>query len=105
MIAPSLAQPGSSRQLVSFGRPVLARLAGRFACFLAAGALGTACHYLVLIALVELAALGAIVASSAGMLLGAFVNYVMNCHFVFRNRSATVEQSRASCPWRSPRSC
>ena len=96
MIAPSLAQPGSSRQLVSFGRPVLARLAGRFVCFLAAGALGTACHYLVLIALVELAALS--VGDKVWWNADKFGALLYQVHFAESCNGAAMLLSRTALP-------
>jgi putative flippase GtrA len=56
--------------------------------FIAAGAVGTTAHYVLLIGLVELSGWRPAIASSAGMLLGAAINYVLNRNFVFRSRAS-----------------
>lgn len=61
--------------------PQLLRYAG-------AGAVGTAIHYALLIGLVQLAGLGAVVASSIGAVAGALVNYRLNHRFTFRSDKA-----------------
>lgn len=48
------------------------------------GLCGTACHYSVLIVLVEFFNLGSVAGSSAGFVLGAFVNHSLNRHILFR---------------------
>lgn len=58
----------------------MARQFLRYAC---AGALGTACHFGVLIALVQLVQAGAIAASTAGAVVGALVNYAFNRRYTF----------------------
>lgn len=57
--------------------------APQFLRYAGAGAIGTAFHYSVLIALVQLARLDAVVASTAGAVAGALVNYVLNHRFTF----------------------
>jgi putative flippase GtrA len=57
-------------------RPQFLRYAG-------AGAVGTAVHYAMLITLVQLARVDAVVASTAGAMAGALVNYVLNHRFTF----------------------
>jgi len=57
-------------------RPQFLRYAG-------AGAVGTALHYAMLITLVQLARVDAVVASTAGAMAGALVNYVLNHRFTF----------------------
>ena len=53
-----------------------------------AGAVGTAAHYALLIGLVQLAGLGAVVASSIGAVVGALVNYRLNHRFTFQSDKA-----------------
>jgi putative flippase GtrA len=65
-------------------------VAGLFARFAAAGAVGTATHYCVLIALVELASVAPAAAAAAGAVVGATVNYLLNYHVTFRSRSSHV---------------
>ncbi|MEO8739187.1 MAG: GtrA family protein [Casimicrobiaceae bacterium] len=61
--------------------PQLLRYAG-------AGAIGTAVHYALLIALVQLADFGAVVASSIGAVAGALLNYGLNHRFTFQSDKA-----------------
>ena len=51
--------------------------------YIGVGGLGTIFHYVLLAALVELAAVRPPVASVAGAILGAAVNYALNYHFTF----------------------
>jgi putative flippase GtrA len=53
--------------------------------FTAAGAVGTAAHYLVLVGLVQGSKIDPVLASSAGFLTGAVINYILNYHFTFRS--------------------
>ncbi len=54
----------------------------------AAGAVGTAIHYATLIALVQIARLPVVAASTVGAIAGAVVNYVVNHRWTFtRTRS------------------
>jgi len=55
----------------------------QFVRYAGAGAIGTAFHYAVLIALVQLARFDAVVASTAGAVAGAVVNYTLNHRFTF----------------------
>ena len=55
------------------------------ALFAALGALGTLAHYAVLIALVQGGAAGPVAGSTAGFLVGGFVNYQLNRRVVFRS--------------------
>jgi len=57
----------------------------RYACV---GAVGTAAHYAVLIALVESAGTAPVAASTAGAIAGAFVNYALNYRFTFASGRA-----------------
>lgn len=47
------------------------------------GLMGTFCHYMVLVLLVELTVMGPLVASCWGFLVGALVNHELNRRFVF----------------------
>jgi putative flippase GtrA len=58
---------------------------GQFFLFAGVGAVGTVAHYTVLIALVQLAKLNAIHASSIGFLVGAGINYTLNYYYTFRS--------------------
>jgi putative flippase GtrA len=62
-----------------------AAVAHRFARFLVVGTIATAAHYLVLVALVELAAVEPTVASATGFAIGAILSYVINYEFTFRS--------------------
>ncbi len=55
----------------------------QFLRYAAAGAAGTAAHYLVLVVLVQAAAVGAVVASTLGAIAGALVNYRLNHRYTF----------------------
>ncbi len=57
--------------------------ASQFLRYASAGAVGTACHYAVLIALVQLARTAPVIASTAGAVCGAIVNYALNHRFTF----------------------
>jgi putative flippase GtrA len=57
----------------------------QFSSFAACGAVATLAHYILLVSLVQQFASPPIIASSAGFLLGATVNYVLNYHFTFRS--------------------
>lgn len=63
----------------------------RFLRFAAVGAVGTAAHYALLLALVEGAGVDPVAGSVAGFLLGAFVNYTLNRALVFRSDRAHAE--------------
>ena len=63
-------------------------MAPQFISYAGTGAVGTAVQYAVLIALVQLASVPAVVASTAGALVGALINYVLNHRFTFASRRA-----------------
>ncbi len=63
-----------------------ARLGGRFIRFAGVGAIGTLAHYVVLILLISRLGAGAVRASSAGFVIGALVNYLLNYRLTFRSR-------------------
>ena len=60
----------------------------QFFRYAGAGATGTLVHYAVLVALVQLAAVGPVPASTAGVVAGACVNYGLNHRFTFVSRRA-----------------
>jgi putative flippase GtrA len=66
-------------------------ITAQFIRFAGVGVIGTGAHYLVLVALMELFDGEAIIASSAGALTGALVNYILNYHFTFRSNKRHVE--------------
>lgn len=68
--------------------PQAAPIAPQFLRYAGAGALGTGVHYVVLIALVQLAGAGVVVASTAGAIGGAIVNYALNHRYTFASRRA-----------------
>ena len=53
-----------------------------------AGAIGTAAHFAALVALVQLAGAGPIIASTVGAIIGAVINYALNYRFTFASRRA-----------------
>jgi len=59
-----------------------------FLRYAGAGAIGTAAHYVLLVALVQFAGAGALAASTAGAILGALVNYGLNHRFTFASDKA-----------------
>jgi putative flippase GtrA len=62
-------------------------LFGKFGRFLAVGAVCTALQYAILVALVQLSAASAALASSIGFAAAACVNYIANYLFTFRSDS------------------
>jgi len=63
-------------------------MATQFLRYAGAGAVGTTVHYAILIALVQLARFDAVLASTAGALAGALVNYVLNHRYTFASDRA-----------------
>ena len=63
----------------------------QFLRFAAAGALGTACHYLVLLALSAGAGVAPGPAAACGALVGAVVNYWLNRNLIFRSERRHAE--------------
>ena len=57
----------------------------QFIYFSGIGVIGTAGHYAVLIALVELFEIDPVYATTAGFVTGAIINYILNYHFTFRS--------------------
>ena len=60
------------------------------------GAVGTACHYLLFISLVEGISLAPVPSSIAGYIMGAFVNYALNYRVTFRSDKNHAEAARAA---------
>jgi putative flippase GtrA len=56
----------------------------QFVHYASVGAVGTSAHYLTLWLLVNLAQRGVVVATTAGFLVGAVVNYALNRRFTFK---------------------
>jgi putative flippase GtrA len=66
-------------------------LASQFLAFASAGGIGTAAHYLLLLALVMGWAVNPVLASALGFLAGLLVNYLLSHHWVFRSRRRHLE--------------
>ena len=77
----------SSRLIVPLGRPITKQ----FMCFTAIGAVGTAAHYAILVALVHMLAADPVAASIGGFVAGAFVNYFANYHVTFQSKKRHEE--------------
>lgn len=67
---------------------LLRLLSAQFVRYAGAGAVGTLCHYLVLVLLAEVFRVTPPAASVAGALMGAGVNYLLNYHFTFASKLA-----------------
>lgn len=63
-------------------------MASRFLRYTAAGAIGTAVHFSILAALVHFAGAAPVLASTAGAIAGALVNYAANHRYTFQSRRA-----------------
>lgn len=57
----------------------------QFVGFAGVGVIGTAGHYATLIGLVQLAGLMPLLASAAGFVVGAIINYFLSYRFIFRS--------------------
>jgi putative flippase GtrA len=68
--------------------PLPRTTAPQFLRYAGAGIAGTALHYALLVALVQLAGIGAVVASTVGAVAGALVNYRLNHQFTFASDKA-----------------
>lgn len=55
----------------------------QFLAFSGAGVIGTLCHYAALVALVQAGIAGPVAATTAGFVIGALVNYALNCRYTF----------------------
>jgi putative flippase GtrA len=60
----------------------------RFIRYAGAGAIGTAAHYAVLLALVQGMQAGVVAASTTGAIAGAGINYALNHRFTFASRES-----------------
>ena len=58
----------------------------QFVCFSGIGVIGTLTHYTTLLMLVEIAEVGAVLASACGFVVGALVNYLLNYRYTFRSK-------------------
>ena len=58
----------------------------QFLSFSGVGVIGTVTHYTTLLMLVEIAEVGAVLASACGFVVGALVNYVLNYRYTFRSK-------------------
>lgn len=67
------------------------QLIRQFIHFTGVGAVSAIGHYGLLIALVQLGGADAVVASAAGALLGAVINYWLNYRYTFRSRKQHAE--------------
>jgi len=61
----------------------------QFVLFAAIGALSTACHFVILVALHEAANVAVVPATSLGATVGAVVSYALNRRYTFRGSSPT----------------
>lgn len=59
----------------------------KFITFTGVGAIGTLAHYLTMIALVQFFSAQPVIGSSAGALVGAGINYILNYTFTFKSNS------------------
>ncbi len=57
----------------------------QFIKFTGVGAIGTIAHYAILVFLVHFFDTNAVLASSAGAIVGASVNYILNYHYTFNS--------------------
>lgn len=56
-----------------------------FISFLKVGVIATACHYVLLIVLVEALSVNVLIASTLGAIFGAIVNYALNYRLTFQS--------------------
>lgn len=63
----------------------------QFIMYAGIGAVGTGGHFMTLILLVELAGVSAVWATTAGFVVGALINYILNYHLTFRSDKAHRE--------------
>jgi putative flippase GtrA len=84
-------QPATARMTDAQPTRPPRKLGGQFLLFAGMGAIGTAAQYSVLIALVRLARMDAVLASTAGFVVGACVNYTLNYLFTFNSSKRHIE--------------
>jgi putative flippase GtrA len=77
--------------MTGFALRNLILLGKQFSLFVGVGAIGTVAHYLLFVGLVELSKADILLASMAGFLLGAAVNYVLNYRITFRSNKAHTD--------------
>lgn len=63
----------------------------QFIVFSMMGTIGTAGHYLTLVLLVELLEQSASIATTAGFIVGAIINYILNYHITFKSNKSHRE--------------
>jgi putative flippase GtrA len=66
-------------------------VAKQFFYFAGVGAIGTVCHYSVLIILVNIMKVNPVIGSICGFITGAFVNYVLNYRWTFRSKKRHID--------------
>ncbi|MBC7984885.1 MAG: GtrA family protein [Candidatus Obscuribacterales bacterium] len=66
-------------------------LTQRFVMFVGVGAVGTAAHFAVLLAFVEIFSLNPTLSSACGFVVGAVVNYLLNYRFTFDSNRRHIE--------------
>lgn len=65
---------------------IVPTLSLQFLIFAGVGVIGTAGHYAVLIVLVQYAGARPLLASTAGYVVGAIINYILNYHLTFASK-------------------
>ena len=73
-------------RLATFWQNLMSDIKREFTSFLIVGVVATACHYVLLILLVEGFGAAPVPASAAGAFLGAIVSYVLNRRLTFRSK-------------------
>lgn len=68
-------------------------MAAQFLTFALVGAIGTMVHYGVLFAGVDLLGWAPVLATTAGAICGAIVNYILNYHVTFKSKRAHAAAS------------
>ena len=71
--------------------PTKRSLRRKFVAFGSVGLIGTTAHYVVLIVLVETFSVQAVLAATAGFLVGALINYTLNYHYTFQSSKAHLD--------------
>lgn len=63
----------------------------QFLLFTGVGAIGTAGHYLVLVAMVQISGIAPVYASACGFVVGALINYYLNYRYTFDSTKSHAE--------------
>lgn len=71
--------------MINLPPSILKETSRQFIAFSGVGVIGTAVHYSVLMAFVELLTIDPVIGSIAGYVVGAVVNYTLNYHFTFKS--------------------